>query len=77
MSVHQSGLTTVSSGGVSASIAIITGTTGFPSTYAVTIGTSWITDVNLTTKTTTGFLVNFAVPAPAGGGTLGWLIHAN
>ncbi len=42
-------------------------------TYQVSISTSWVTTIDVVTKTAAGFTVNFGTPAPAGGGTLDWV----
>src|SRR5438128_8670873 len=47
-----------------------------PATYQVAISTSWITSWDVAGKSATGFTVNFAVPAPAGGGTFDWVATA-
>src|SRR5207253_4690957 len=43
-----------------------------PASYQIGGSTSWVTAWQVTAKTAAGFTVNFATPAPAGGGTFDW-----
>lgn len=62
---------TVSAGAVSLAV---TGQSFATTTYQVTISTSWVTSVDIVTKTAAGFTVNFGTPAPAAGGTVDWTV---
>ena len=59
----------VAAGGVTAAVIA-----ALASSYQVSLSTSWVTDYDITAKTAAGFTVNFAVPAPAGGGTFDWIV---
>src|SRR5437773_767522 len=51
--------------------AVIAGT--FTAPYGVGIGPAWVTDVRVVARGATGFTVDFATPAPAGGSTFDWI----
>src|SRR5437879_1524504 len=58
---------------VGAGLATANVVAALASSYQVSLSTSWVTDYDITAKTAAGFTVNFAVPAPAGGGTFDWI----
>lgn len=60
---------TIAAGAVTATV-----TGAFASTYQVSIAPGWVTDYDVVSKTATQFVVNFAVPAPAGGSTFDWVV---
>lgn len=50
--------------------AVFAATASLPASYQVGLSTSWVTGFDVVGKTAAGFTINFAVPAPAGGGTV-------
>lgn len=65
----QGATVTVAAGAVS---AVVTGS--FAAAYQVALSASWVTDVDIVSRTAAGFTVNFSVPAPAAGGTFDWIV---
>jgi hypothetical protein len=59
--------------GAGAVTLAVTGQSFGTTSYQVSISTSWVTTIDVVTKTAAGFVVNFGTPAPAGGGTLDWV----
>ncbi len=59
---------------VAAGVTLGAVTGGFGTVYQVTVAPSWVTGYDVVSKTSAGFTVNFAVPAPAGGGTFDWIV---
>lgn len=45
-----------------------------PAAYEVTVAPGWVTGWDVVSKTTAGFTINFAVPVPAGGATVYWIV---
>ena len=66
-----SGTEAVTAGAVSVTI-----TGSFATPYAVSISPDWNTGFMVTGKTSAQFVVTFAVPVPAGGGNLDWIVSA-
>ena len=58
-----------------ATSAAFVASASLPASYQVGVSASWVTDYNVTGKTSAGFTINFAVPAPAGGGTVDITIY--
>ena len=58
------GTASLSAGGASATV---TGTFPAGGAYQVAITTAWLTQVAITGKTATQFVVTFGTPAPSGG----------
>lgn len=67
----QGATQTVSAGAVTMAV---TGQSFASTTYQVAISTSWVTSIDVVTKTAAGFTVNFGTQAPPGGGTVDWVI---
>ena len=60
---------------VAAAAVSVTVTGAFVAPYQVAEpSTDWLTDVVITSKTATSFVVTFGTPAPAGGGSLDYLV---
>ena len=60
----------IAAGAITLAVAV---TGALPAVYEVTVAPGWVTDYQVILKTSGGFTINFAVPAPAGGSTVLWV----
>lgn len=52
----------------------ITTTAGLPGAYEVTVAPGWVTAYDVVNKTSAGFTILFAIPAPVAGATVDWIV---
>src|SRR6266850_746016 len=62
-----------SSQAVAAGIATAAVAATLPTSYQISLSPSWVTAWDVVAKTAAGFTVNFATPAPVGGGSIDWV----
>ena len=64
----------ITGGAASKALTFANSATEKDTSYGVVANPNWNTSVYVTSKTVTGFTLNFGTVAPGGGGTVDWIV---